>query len=68
MRWPHFHSDPNWQVRNVHRYFECKCGARRVARAYSNLDGPVEQGWPDMVDSHGQPTNDSGWVLREPAG
>ena len=57
----HFHSDPNWEIRGVHRYDECSCGARRVRRAYRNMNGPVADGWPDLVNRHGQPLMDSGW-------
>lgn len=64
-RWPHFHDDPHWRVRYVHAYYQCRCGARRVRRAYVNQDGPVEAGWPDLVDSHGYPVDDSGWVVAE---
>jgi hypothetical protein len=63
-RWPHFHSDPNWQLRGVHVYYKCICGAKRVRRAYNNLNGPVESGWPRLVNSHGMPRNDSGWQVR----
>lgn len=62
MKWPHFHSDPNWRVVGANAYYECRCGARRVRRAYSNLGSPVEPGWPRMADSHGMPRNDTGWV------
>lgn len=64
IKWPHFHSDPNWQVRNVHRYYQCRCGARRVSIAYTNLSGPVEPGWPPMYDSHGNRVYDTGWVKQ----
>lgn len=58
----HVHRDPRWKVRGVIAYYECKCGARRVHDAHSNLSGPVEPGWPRMVDPHGRATRDSGWV------
>lgn len=62
MKWPHFHSDPNWQAGMVHAYYQCSCGARRVRRLYTNMNGPTEQGWPRLVNSHGMQINDTGWV------
>ena len=63
MKLPHLvHRDPHWRIIGVHRYYQCKCGARRVMRAYSNLMGPVDPGWPDLFDKHGQFLDDSGWV------
>jgi hypothetical protein len=61
----HWHRDPDWEIRNVHRYEQCWCGARRTSRAYSNLDGPIEGGWPDTIDRHGVERFTSGW-MREP--
>lgn len=64
----HVHGDGQWQVRGCWRYFQCKCGARRVRRHYANLVGPVRPGWAGLLrDSHGQDLDDSGWV-REPEG
>lgn len=58
----HIHHDPNWQLHGCWRYYRCECGARRVVRAYSNLMGPVADGWQGMtVDSHGVSRDDSGW-------
>jgi hypothetical protein len=62
IRWPHFHSDPNWRAGMVHAYYQCPCGARRVRRLYTNMNGPVKQGWPRLVNSHGMPVRDTGWV------
>jgi len=69
MRWengkvklPHLiHRDPAWEIRGIHAYYECRCGARRVRRFYRNRSGPTEQGWPQLTDRHGQPRDDSGW-------
>jgi hypothetical protein len=59
----HRHRDPNWKLHNVHRYYLCRCGARRVCRAFANLDGPtLGPPWPPMVDHHGMPVFDTGWV------
>jgi len=66
MRWPHFHRDPDWQVDGANRYRQCRCGARRVTRAYATIVGPSRRGWPSLVDRHGVPRNSSGWV-PEPA-
>ena len=63
MKWPHFHSDPNWQA-DLHAHYQCSCGARRTRRLYSNIDGPGWAGWPGLYDSHGMPVNDTGWVKR----
>jgi hypothetical protein len=46
----------------VHAYYQCPCGARRVRRLYTNMNGPVKQGWPRLVNSHGMPVRDTGWV------
>lgn len=64
MKWPHFHSDPNWELRNCNYYYQCSCGARRVKRAYRNMYGVIERGWPRLVDGHGRPLNDTGWVKQ----
>jgi hypothetical protein len=56
-----WHSDPTWQIIGCHRYEQCRCGARRTSRAYSNLMGPVAADWPDQCDSHGQYRDSSGW-------
>jgi hypothetical protein len=60
----HRHYDPDWRRENVHDYFECRCGARRVRRAFANLDGPLTRPgwWPLLVDEHGRHLDDSGWV------
>ena len=58
----HRHRDPAWQQRDVHRYYECRCGAKRVTRAFSNLDGPSDPAWPPLRDLHGQMVMDSGWT------
>lgn len=60
MKFPHFHRDPDWQA-GTHAYYQCRCGARRTRRLYSNLDGPERAGWPMLRDSHGMPVNDTGW-------
>ncbi len=61
MRWPHFHRDPDWQA-GLHIYYQCRCGARRTRRRYWNIDGPERPGWPRLMDRHGMPTDDTGWV------
>lgn len=59
----HIHRDPNWQEVGIWRYFQCKCGARRISAATLNLDGPAAAGWNHLlIDSHGRPLRDSGWV------
>lgn len=63
IRWPHFHSDPDWKIVNVHALYECRCGARRTKVAYKNLMGPIQNGWPDTYDRHGVERWDSGWVM-----
>jgi hypothetical protein len=68
LRWPHFHSDPDWKIVNCHRLFECRCGARRTRRAYLNIMGPIHPGWPDTMDRHGVDHNDSGWVMPPEGG
>lgn len=69
MKLPHlFHRDPNPEQIGVLRYHQCRCGARRVARAYSNIMGVGACGWPRLIDSHGRPVWDSGWHKPPPAG
>lgn len=59
---PHLlHRDSSWQVRGIHAYYQCRCGARRVKRVVTNLAGPIDAGWPRLLDAHGRPTTDSGW-------
>jgi len=64
LRLPHFHDDPDWQA-DLHAYYECRCGARRTRRLYSNIDGPERPGWPRLSDRHGMPINDTGWVVEQ---
>lgn len=59
---PHFHRDPDWRSTGIHAYYLCKCGARRVRMVSLTMDGPVERGWPRLVDRHGMPVADTGWV------
>lgn len=59
---PHFHSDPDYRRVNVHYLYECRCGAKRTRRAYSNIDGPIHPDWPSTTDRHGTYRMDSGWV------
>lgn len=59
----HIHRDPDWQTRGVWRYFECRCGARRVSRATRNLMGPSDRAWPSLRDRHGEHVDDTGWRL-----
>jgi len=68
MRWPHFHSDPNYQLDGCHYYYVCKCGARRITEAYSNLYGPPKPGWGALLQNrHGEWKHDSGWlILKDP--
>lgn len=65
MRWLrdllHAHHDPDYRLIGVNVYYICRCGARRVRRAYSTLLGPIASGWPRLVDRHGFPRDDSGW-------
>lgn len=61
----HFHRDPDFQLVGCWLYYECKCGARRVRRAYYNLMGPSKPGWPLTRNKHGQPVDDTGWVFSE---
>lgn len=68
LRWLHIHRDYDYQVVNVHRYEQCRCGARRTSRHYSNMDGPVACGWPDTRDRHGELQWTSGWVAPPPGG
>lgn len=57
----HIHHDKHWKLHGVNRYFECRCGARKVQRAYLNMHGPVAPGWPPLIDSRGRDVNSSGW-------
>ena len=57
----HVHRDLDYQLRGVHYYYQCKCGARRVRLAYTRMCGPVDPGWPQLTDRHGNPVRDSGW-------
>lgn len=61
MKWFHIHRDPDHMVIGANVYYLCKCGAKRVRRAYSNLAGPVDVGWPGLRDKHGFPVDDTGW-------
>lgn len=60
----HFHRDPNWQIIGANAYYRCKCGAQRVRMAYANIAGPVEPGWPDLIDKHGRSLHDTGWMKK----
>ena len=52
----------------LHRYLQCRCGARRVQLTGLGLySDPVRLGWPMPGRLHGRAVNDSGWV-RPPAG
>ena len=57
----HRHRDPDWQLVGCNRYEQCRCGARRVSRAYANIVSPVAIDWPPMRDQHNQASNTSGW-------
>lgn len=61
MKWPHLHSDPNWQQRGANAYYQCRCGARRVRRTSSRALSPTLPGWPILADHHGRSINDTGW-------
>lgn len=65
MKLPHLsHRDPAWHLDRWGNYalYECKCGARGT-RAHSLTGrGPVPPGRPRLVDGHGRPVMDSGWV------
>lgn len=65
--WWHLHHDPNYTVDAVHRYDECRCGARRTTWIAVNLIGPTRADWPPLVDRHGFYRQSSGWQ-PEPAG
>lgn len=67
MSWLHLHRDPNWQQHGIHRYDQCRCGARRTMRAYASIAGPSRADWPSLVDRHGVERDSSGWQ-PEPAG
>ena len=67
-RWWHVHRDPDWQVQGVHRYEQCRCGARRASRAFSTLDGPSRADWPTLRDRHGVWRDSSGWQPEPPGG
>jgi hypothetical protein len=58
----HWHRDPSYQVRGANAYFQCRCGARRTVHWIRNLGSPIPAGWPALVDPHGSPVEDSGWV------
>jgi len=66
--WWHIHRDPDWQVEGIHRYDECRCGARRTTRYYSNLEGPSRPDWPSRRDEHGVWPDSSGWQRQPPGG
>lgn len=61
----HFHNDPNWQLDGAWYLHQCKCGARKITRAFNNMVSPRPYGWPSNIDSHGVPYRSSGWV-KEP--
>jgi hypothetical protein len=63
VNFPHIHYDPNWTVEGVNAYAQCRCGARRTRRAFTNLAGPTKRGWPALVNRHGMPVPDSGWQV-----
>ncbi len=58
---PHIHWDRRWEERGLFVYYQCRCGARRIRRAFLNWDGPAEPGWPPLRDKHGREVFDSGW-------
>ena len=66
--WPHFHRDPSWREVGVHRYHQCRCGARRVERPTLNLAGPTASDWPPLFDRHGRDVDRSGWQMPPPDG
>jgi hypothetical protein len=57
----HIHYDPTWQTIGSHCYEQCRCGARRVTRAHTNIMGPVATDWPSQRDLHGVHRDSSSW-------
>ncbi|PZR55251.1 hypothetical protein DNL40_02450 [Xylanimonas oleitrophica] len=55
----HLHWPTGWEYEGVWAYAECRCGARRTARHWVRVLGPVRPGWPipeDAWDSRWWPT------------
>ena len=57
----HVHYDRHWQGDGIDRFYECRCGARRVVHVNPQLMASPKPSWPRLVSKHGEPVRDTGW-------